>query len=152
IDIEWGIIAINYMFKKKKNIFHIPRMQPGILHSIVGAFSIGLPLTVYVSSIVNPGLGIVFDLKKVLLSSIIGLISHLLIDIPAHQNLMMFWPIKVFEKNPFLLFKKYTKLYEKYNIYKKIETFPQEFLPTFNYLVFSHVFLVISLLIFFVFI
>ncbi|MBN2422339.1 metal-dependent hydrolase [Candidatus Woesearchaeota archaeon] len=149
IDFE-SVLKLPYnYFIKKFSLKESIHFSIGIFHSIIGSLGICLPLTILIVYSINPLLGIKFSILKVFYSSIIGIFSHLALDLPGHEYISLLWPFKKFNKNPFLLFKNFKKLYP-FNIYKTFEKYPYQYLPEFNWMVFSHILLIISIVIYFI--
>ncbi|MGY5852288.1 MAG: DUF4184 family protein [Candidatus Thorarchaeota archaeon] len=76
-----------------------------ILHSLIGSLTIGLLLTVIVTRYIYPVvISVIFGVNRealdgacrvtpvMILSCVIGLVSHLLLDYPMHPYSQIFWP------------------------------------------------------------
>ncbi len=76
-----------------------------LLHSLVGAMTVGLAATIFVTILIYPQLvGTLFGLEKesiakecevsriVILSAVLGLMGHLLLDITMHWYNPLLWP------------------------------------------------------------
>jgi len=144
IDAEYLFMFLNNFFFKKKNFIASSNLTTGFLHSLVGCAIVCLPVTVLLTYLIQPS---VFDLSIVVFSAVVGLLSHLIIDIPGHTNLMLFWPFIKIDKNPIVFFKN-IKWFEKLKLYCYHEEYPGQLLPYVNYLMISHIFLVASIVVY----
>ena len=130
-DIEYLPMAI-YGFIRTRKISRTINIvgNTWILHSIAGTFFISLPLLYFIFSLLgyaSPGLiGCI----------LIGLISHLILDLPAHPALMLLWPFKKFYKNPFLI-KWRVQFLKRIYPYKKLEVSAYQYLAEFHWSVIS---------------
>ncbi|MFH2020732.1 MAG: metal-dependent hydrolase [archaeon] len=132
-DIEYLPLAIFGLIKTRsiKNSVDI-LATTGVLHSIIGNIVVSLPILYFgfISLGYNPVL--------VLNSAILGLASHLILDIPAHPSLMMLWPFKVYNKNPLLL-KWATPRLEKIYPYRRFEKAAYQYMAEFQWTLLSMV-------------
>jgi len=89
-------------FRTPKDPLLLEIVEPKLMHSLLGCFLILLPISLLVLYFVNRNLFIEKGIKLILISLTIGLLSHLILDLPAHRNLPIFYPFKNYKKNPFL--------------------------------------------------
>ncbi len=145
-DLEYYLIYIKRMITSKNLIISYRRTQESALHTILGTFFISIPLSLALVYFIKLSIGAEFNLNIVAFSLIVGLLSHLVLDIPAHRRLILFYPF-VFKENPFLL-RLQIKFIKKLYPYKKVELFPYQYLYEYNWLVLSHVFMFFSYIIY----
>jgi hypothetical protein len=137
IDFEYAPVFIyHYFFQKKKldKCYIESGPRKGLGHSLIGALVIFFPISIIISYIISRMLGFRYILTAAILSCLVGIISHLILDIPAHKNQFIFYPFKVWEKNPLrcgisLPFAK--KIYP----FRKVETSPYSELPEWNWII-----------------
>ncbi len=145
-DIEYFIIYFLRAIKSRTLFISYSRFKEGVLHTLIGSVFIGLPLAVFLVYVIYSANGSAFDIGVVLFSISIGIFTHLLLDIPAHRRLLLFYPY-VFKENPFLL-KSEIKLVKKVYPYKKVEIVPYQYLYEYNWLILSHIFLLFSYIVY----
>ena len=73
-----------------------------LIHSLIGSIFILLPLSLIIRYLLNNKTFREKGFKIILFSVVIGLMCHLILDLPAHRNLSIFYPFKNYENNPFL--------------------------------------------------
>lgn len=133
-DFEYFVNAtFGFIFGKRKKVKDFFNLKIGILHTLLGVFLISFPILLFV-------------FKFPLFSIFVGLISHIILDLPAHKKFTLFWPITF--KNPFFFELKFLKKIYNHTIYKKVELFPYEHLPGFSWLVVSNVIMLMMILLF----
>ncbi|MEM2139004.1 MAG: metal-dependent hydrolase [Candidatus Woesearchaeota archaeon] len=146
-DIEYIFFFIKDLIKKKvffekKNLSrYYLKSDVGILHSLFGTIFISLPLCLFFFRFFFKN----YDFFIIFYSIIIGLLSHLFIDIPGHRTFILFYPI-ILKKNPFI-FKLRLGFFEKFYPWKKLEQRKNQVIFEYNWFVFSHIFLIISLIV-----
>ncbi|NTV24443.1 MAG: hypothetical protein HGA85_08845 [Nanoarchaeota archaeon] len=136
-DIEYlYIIGKSYLRKEDVKTITKTAFRTGFLHSLIGSFLFAVPITAGIIYLVYNAIGMQFILPDVLHSLIIGVALHLIMDLPAHPYLMLFYP-KVIE-TPFKI-NFGSRHLRRFYPYKKIEFEPYYYMPYFTWLVWSTV-------------
>lgn len=127
-------------FLGKKNIFTAYlHTSPGIMHTLLGALFIDIPFAMLISYLVSGYFGMAPVPHIYLVSVSVAVLSHLLLDLPGHKQFILFYPLAS-RRNPFL-FKMRLGILERLYPWGNKERFRGEFLPEYNWWVFSHLFL-----------
>ncbi len=117
------------------------------LHNLLGCVIV-FPLALGISYGLESALSVQHSSMGILSLSIsIGLLFHLIIDLPAHAYVRYLTPFEKMKPAPFLLFKKVTflKCFYPFKEIEKLLGRPEySVLPLFNYLVLSSVFPLIA--------
>jgi hypothetical protein len=128
--------------KIMKAFLHTPQ---GFFHTLLGSIVFNIPVSVIIVYLLSGILGLGFDLAIVAISSSIGVLSHLLLDIPGHREFIFFYPY-VIKDNPFI-FKKRFRAFERFYPLKKSESYPFQYIGEYNWWVFSHIFVVLAIIV-----
>ena len=143
-DIEYlFIIGKDILKKTKKEQLTLNAFTTGILHSFIGLYLVALPLTVGALYYFYMAIGVKVSLIKIIFSLFLGFSVHLLLDLPAHPYLMLFYPIKI--RNPFLINLNW-KFIKRIYPYRKIEHQPYFYLREFNWLILSTILSILLLI------
>src|SRR3989344_948573 len=147
-DLDYFFIMGKDVVKRsKKEELTINAFKTGFFHSLIGIYLVLFPLLLMLSYFIYPAFGLEFSLMKIVLSCIIGFASHILLDLPSHPYLMLFYP-KVIE-NPFLLnldWKVVRKLYP----YKYVEKEPFTYIREYHWLIINTVLALIVFVAFYI--
>lgn len=147
IDAEYIPIFLRRLFKYR-NLRKAFMLDPSICHSIIGGLVISMPMAVIAAYLLNPFFGFTNNIPMMLFSATIGVISHLILDIPTHKIQPIFWPFKVWKQNPIMFFKGFQS-FQFLNYYRLFETTKNEYLATFNWSFFSNIFIIVAIAIYF---
>lgn len=121
--------------------------SPHEFHNVMGVL-LTLPLGILFTIWLNSLLGITGEgLMLIVGSVLVGGLSHLVLDLPAHRQLRYFTLFEKEKSTPFVLFRN-TELFRKRYPFTEVEVeagYPKYFsLPLFNYLMLSNLFPVIA--------
>jgi hypothetical protein len=116
--------------------------KTSVFHSLFGCLLVGFPLVFFITLAAEPG----YLVPVLALSILVGFLTHLVLDLPAHPYLMFLWPFKKIEKNPFLLNFRIPFLKKVYP-YRKFELEPYQYLAEFHWSVISLLIPIILLLV-----
>ncbi|NTV23198.1 MAG: metal-dependent hydrolase [Nanoarchaeota archaeon] len=145
-DIEYFFKYTPMIVKNGLKIKKLRSIRVGFLHSILGAILFVIPISLLLTYAFKSDL----DFSIVLLSAIIGAASHLILDIPAHDGFVLFYPFMMKKDNP-LLFRWNFHFINKLYPWKVYEDTQFHYIRHFNYLVVSNAFAIIGLIVFLVF-
>ncbi|MFH2020728.1 MAG: metal-dependent hydrolase [archaeon] len=139
-DMEAPVMYIKAFIKKKKLIGSYLDTQQGFLHTLLGNAFIVVPASAALTYLWTREFSV-----AVSISCIVGAMSHLLLDIPGHRKLVLFYP-RIFD-NPFLLSLRIPFI-EKLYPWHKYEKAKGQVMPEFSWWVVSHVFVLIAAIIY----
>ena len=143
-DLETIFIFFKYLNPKKDLVKIYLNVEQEILHTLIGNIFISMPIGLFATYFISKYFNLQFDLTIVSISLIIGIISHLILDLPGHRRFILFYPY-IIKKNPFL-FKMRLGFLEKLYPWKKFETRQGQVLSEYNWFIFSHIFPIVALL------
>lgn len=145
-DLEYIYTYTRKLIEKRNPIKAFYVTPDGFFHTILGAALVCMPIGLMITYSIIFSNSMFFDFWQVFWSLAIGIASHLLLDIPAHRDLLLFFPY-VIKENPFL-FKMRLGVIE--TLYPSLENRdPLKVLYETNWLVFSHIFLIAAITIFY---
>jgi hypothetical protein len=146
-DFEY-IKNIPKIFRKDGVHIAYKESETGPMHSILINVLIGVPVCIAFGHIFAQNSGYAVGLSQLFFSGLIGVLSHLMLDIPGHRELTLLWPYKVFRPNIFYLFKRPNKyLSFIYEIGKPADIASwTAHVATWNWMVYSHAFLLLAAL------
>jgi hypothetical protein len=145
-DLDYFILYFTRAIKLKTFFVPYSRFKEGVLHTLLGAIFIGMPLAILLVYLIYSAHAATFNLGIAIFSIAIGILSHLILDVPAHRRLLLFYPF-VLKENPFL-FKAKIKFVKKLYPYKKVEIVPYQYLYEYNWMILSHLFILVSYIIY----
>ncbi|MEK6916987.1 MAG: metal-dependent hydrolase [Nanoarchaeota archaeon] len=139
------IIGKDVIKRSKKEVLALNAFKTGFFHSLIGIYMILLPLLLMSLYYLYPFFNLEFVLSKIILSAIVGFSMHILLDLPSHSYLMLFYPKII--KNPFLL-NLNLKIVKKLYPYKYMEEEPFTYLREYHWIIISTLLAIIVFMVF----
>lgn len=127
--VDWRYSFLNEWFSISDLPFHN-----------LGAILLLLPLGTLLSLLVEPLVGLRTDVSTIALSVLVGLVSHFLLDLPAHSHIRYLTPFERQKPAPFLLFgnlRLFKRWYPFLEIERELGKPAYSALPYINYLIMS---------------
>ncbi len=143
-DLETIFIFFKHLSFKKDLVKTYLNVEQEIMHTLLGSIFISMPIGLFATYLISKYFNLQFDLTIVSISLIIGIISHLILDLPGHRRLILFYPY-IIKKNPFL-FKMNLGFIERFYPWNKKEKHKAQFISEYNWYIFSHIFPIVALI------
>jgi hypothetical protein len=137
-DIESPFNYIKSLLVNKKPIKAYLETELGFLHTLLGSL-FTVPVSVFLTYLITGNFSVI-----TIYSAIIGVVTHLLLDLPGHRRFILFYPY-IKKDNPFR-FKMKIGFLEKFYPWKKQESVKNQVMSEYNWWVVSHILFIISVI------
>ncbi len=144
-DIECIFLFLKKLFVKKDLVKAYLYSDQGFLHTLLGSVLITIPLGTILTYFFSTGLSIGATLLVIFLSVSIGVISHLLLDLPGHRDFLLLYPFYKRKGNPFL-FRPRLGFLEKFYPWRRKEDTKNQVMAEYSWFVFSHIFFILAVI------